>query len=51
VDVYREVTRASATPIYTGEQIYLRQNFKELIERHAVHIVGPTRATSAAWRS
>ncbi len=40
-DVYREVTRASVTPIHTGEQIYLRQNFKELIESHAVHIIGP----------
>ena len=40
-DVYREVTRATSTPIHTGEQIYLRQNFKELIERHAVNIVGP----------
>ncbi|MCS7061909.1 MAG: mandelate racemase/muconate lactonizing enzyme family protein [Anaerolineae bacterium] len=40
-DVYREVTRRSATPIHTGEQIYLRQNFKDLIERHAVHIIGP----------
>ena len=27
-DVYREVTRATSTPIHTGEQIYLRQNFK-----------------------
>lgn len=40
-DVYREVTQATATPIHTGEQIYLRQNFKELIERHAVRVVGP----------
>jgi L-alanine-DL-glutamate epimerase-like enolase superfamily enzyme len=40
-DVYREVTRATSTPIHTGEQIYLRQNFKELIERHAVSIIGP----------
>ena len=40
-DVYREVTRASSTPIHTGEQIYLRQNFKQLIEGHAVNIVGP----------
>jgi L-alanine-DL-glutamate epimerase-like enolase superfamily enzyme len=39
--VYRELTRASVTPIHTGEQIYLRQNFKELIEGHAVHVVGP----------
>ena len=40
-DVYRDVTRSTSTPIHTGEQIYLRQNFKELIERHAVNIVGP----------
>lgn len=40
-DVYREVTRATTIPIHTGEQIYLRQNFKELIETHAVRIVGP----------
>ena len=40
-DVYREVTRATTTPIHTGEQIYLRQNYKQLIESHAVRIVGP----------
>lgn len=39
--VYRELTRLSPTPIHTGEQIYLRQNFKELIETHAVHVIGP----------
>lgn len=40
-DVYREVTRATSTPIHTGEQIYSRQNFRELIEGHAVRIIGP----------
>ena len=40
-DVYRELTRATSTPIHTGEQIYLRQNFKELIEGHAVNVIGP----------
>jgi L-alanine-DL-glutamate epimerase-like enolase superfamily enzyme len=40
-DVYREVTRSTSTPIHTGEQIYLRHNFKELIEGHAVDVVGP----------
>jgi len=40
-DLYREVTTATTTPIHTGEQIYLRQNFKQLIEGHAVNIVGP----------
>jgi L-alanine-DL-glutamate epimerase-like enolase superfamily enzyme len=40
-DLYREVTQATSTPIHTGEQIYLRQNFIDLIEKRAVDIVGP----------
>ncbi|HYK90033.1 MAG TPA: mandelate racemase/muconate lactonizing enzyme family protein [Acidobacteriota bacterium] len=40
-DVYREVTQSTTVPIHTGEQIYLRQNFKDLIEKQAVNIVGP----------
>jgi len=40
-DLYREVTVATTTPTHTGEQIYLRQNFKELIERKAVRVIGP----------
>ena len=40
-DVYRELTTSTTTPIHTGEQIYLRQNFKDLIERKAVRVVGP----------
>ena len=39
--LYREVTRATTTPIHTGEQIYLRQNFMELIETRAVSVIGP----------
>jgi L-alanine-DL-glutamate epimerase-like enolase superfamily enzyme len=35
------VTMKTSTPIHTGEQIYLRQNFVELIEKQAVNIVGP----------
>lgn len=35
------MTQATTIPIHTGEQIYLRHNFKELIERKAVRIVGP----------
>ena len=31
-DLYRDVTISTSTPIHTGEQIYLRQNFQELIE-------------------
>jgi L-alanine-DL-glutamate epimerase-like enolase superfamily enzyme len=40
-DLYRDVTWATTTPIHTGEQIYLRQNFKDLIEKRAVNVVGP----------
>lgn len=40
-DVYREVTQSTSTPIHTGEQIYLRHNFKDLIEKAAVNVVGP----------
>ena len=39
--VYREVTQATSTPIHTGEQIYLRNNFMELIEGQCVRVVGP----------
>lgn len=40
-DVYRDLTTSTTTPIHTGEQIYLRQNFRELIEQRAVNIIGP----------
>jgi L-alanine-DL-glutamate epimerase-like enolase superfamily enzyme len=40
-EAYREVTMATSTPTHTGEQIYLRNNFKDLIEHNAVRIVGP----------
>lgn len=40
-DVYRDITMQTSTPIHTGEQIYLRQNFKDLIEKQAVNIIGP----------
>jgi L-alanine-DL-glutamate epimerase-like enolase superfamily enzyme len=40
-DQYREVTRATSTPTHTGEQIYLRHNFRDLIEKQAVRVIGP----------
>jgi L-alanine-DL-glutamate epimerase-like enolase superfamily enzyme len=40
-EIYRDLTMTTTTPIHTGEQIYLRQNFKELIETRAVNVVGP----------
>lgn len=38
---YRELTVSTSTPIHTGEQIYSRHNFKELIETQAVRVIGP----------
>jgi L-alanine-DL-glutamate epimerase-like enolase superfamily enzyme len=40
-DVYRDLKQSTSVPIHTGEQIYLRQNFKDLIEKQAVDVVGP----------
>lgn len=40
-DLFREVTQSTSTPIHTGEQIYLRENFKDLLEKQAVNIIGP----------
>ena len=40
-DIYRDITQSTSTPIHTGEQIYLRQNFQDLIEKQAVNVVGP----------
>ena len=40
-EVFREVTQSTSIHIHTGEEIYLRQNFKDLIEKQAVNIVGP----------
>lgn len=39
--LFRDLKQATSLPIHTGEQIYLRQNFKDLIEAQAVDVVGP----------
>jgi L-alanine-DL-glutamate epimerase-like enolase superfamily enzyme len=38
---YKEVKDSTSTPIHTGEEIYLRENFKDLIEMQAIDVVGP----------
>lgn len=38
---YRDVTMSTTTPIHTGEQIYLRENYRELIEGQCVNVIGP----------
>lgn len=40
-EVFKQVTDATCTPIHTGEEIYLRENFKDLIEKQAVNVLGP----------
>ncbi len=40
VEAYRLVSINTSTPIHTGEQIYLRQGCKELIERNAIDVLG-----------
>jgi L-alanine-DL-glutamate epimerase-like enolase superfamily enzyme len=40
-DLFREVKEATSLPIHTGEEIYLRENFKDLIEKQAIDVIGP----------
>ncbi len=40
-ELFREVTQSTSIPIHTGEEIYGRENFKDLIEKQAVNVVGP----------
>jgi L-alanine-DL-glutamate epimerase-like enolase superfamily enzyme len=39
--LYRDLKMSTSVAIHTGEQIYLRQNCKELIETQAVDVLGP----------
>jgi L-alanine-DL-glutamate epimerase-like enolase superfamily enzyme len=39
--VFKELKDSTVTPIHTGEEIYLRENFKDLIEMQAIDVVGP----------
>ena len=40
-DEYRELTVSTTCPIHTGEQIYSRHHFRDLIEKNAVRVIGP----------
>jgi L-alanine-DL-glutamate epimerase-like enolase superfamily enzyme len=40
-ELFREVTQSTSAQIHTGEEIYLRENFKDLIEKQAVNVIGP----------
>jgi L-alanine-DL-glutamate epimerase-like enolase superfamily enzyme len=39
--LFRDLKQGTSLPIHTGEEIYLRENFKDLIEQQAVDVVGP----------
>lgn len=39
--VFKEVKDSTTTPIHTGEELYLRENCKDLIEMQAVDVLGP----------
>src|SRR6202050_3112358 len=39
--LFRDLKLGTSLPIHTGEEIYLRENFKDLIEKQAVDVVGP----------
>ena len=41
VAAMREVTRSTTTPICSGENLYLRHGFRDLIEQQAVNIIMP----------
>jgi L-alanine-DL-glutamate epimerase-like enolase superfamily enzyme len=45
-DQWKTISDALETPVCTGEDIYLLQNFKPLIDIHAVDIIHPDLATS-----
>lgn len=40
-ELFRDLTMSTSVHIHTGEQIYLRENFKDLIEKQAVDVIGP----------
>jgi L-alanine-DL-glutamate epimerase-like enolase superfamily enzyme len=39
--LFRDLKDSTSTPIHTGEELYLRENCKDLIETQAVDVLGP----------
>lgn len=46
VDQWRQLTEAISTPTCTGEDIYLAENFRPLLDAGAVRVIHPDPATS-----
>ncbi len=40
-EMYRDLKTMTSAPIHTGEQIYLRHNFRSLVEQRTVDVIGP----------
>jgi L-alanine-DL-glutamate epimerase-like enolase superfamily enzyme len=40
-DQYEQLSRATTAPVCTGEDIYLKENFRPLLERRAVEMIHP----------
>ncbi len=45
-DLYVRLSNSVNTPVCTGEDIYLKEGFKPLLEAHAVSVIHPDLATS-----
>jgi L-alanine-DL-glutamate epimerase-like enolase superfamily enzyme len=45
-DLMKQITGEADIPILTGEDIYLKEDFKKLVDMHAVDIIHPDLATS-----
>jgi L-alanine-DL-glutamate epimerase-like enolase superfamily enzyme len=45
-DMYVRLSQSVTTPVCTGEDIYLKDNFKPLLEKRAVAVIHPDPATS-----
>lgn len=45
-DLYVRLSNAVNTPVCTGEDIYLKEGFRPLLEKHAVSVIHPDLATS-----
>ena len=46
MEEYREITRSIKTATLIGEDRYTREAFRDLIERHAIRVIGPDLATA-----
>lgn len=48
-DQWREITQSINVPTLTGEDIYLLEGFKELIDKHAVDLVHPDPVSAGGY--